>query len=67
MIGQGVVGFGLDIRRKLFSQRALRLWHSCPGKCGCPILGDAQGQVGGDPGQSVVVGAANPQQQVEMG
>ena len=29
-----------------FTQRAVRLWHSCPESCGCPIPGGIQGQVG---------------------
>jgi len=61
------MGFGLDIRRKLFTQRTVRPWHSCPGKCECPIPGVAQGQVGGGTGQSAVVGAANPQQWIGTG
>jgi len=38
--------FGLEVRKKFFTQRAGRCWHSCPEKLWCPIPGGAQGQVG---------------------
>jgi len=28
--------FRLDFRRKFFTQRAVRPWHSCPESCGAP-------------------------------
>ena len=30
--------FKLDIRRKFFTQRAVRRWHCCPESCGAPSL-----------------------------
>jgi len=48
--------FRLDVRKKSFPQRVVRRWHSCPEKLGCPIPGDAQGQVGWGPGQPELVG-----------
>jgi len=30
--------FKLDVRRKLFTERAVRLWHSCPDKLWVPHL-----------------------------
>ena len=47
--------FRLDVRRKLFTQRAVRPW--C---CGCPIPGGAQGWVGWGPGQPELVGGSWP-------
>jgi len=47
--------FRLDARNKLFTQRAVRPWHSCPEKLWCPIPGGAQGQVGWGPGQPELV------------
>jgi len=48
----------IDVRRKSFTQRALRYWHSCPEKLWCPIPGGTQGQVGWGPGQSELVGGS---------
>ena len=31
--------FRLDVRRKLFTQRAVRPWHSCPEKLWVPHCG----------------------------
>jgi len=38
--------FGLYVRKKFLTQKAVRRWHSCPEKLWCPIPGGAQGQVG---------------------
>jgi len=38
--------FRLDVRRKFFTQKVVRPWHSCPESCGCSIPGGAHGQVG---------------------
>jgi len=38
--------FKLDVRRKFFTQRVVRPWHSCPEKLWCPIPEGTQGQVG---------------------
>ena len=54
------VRFRLDVRRKFFTQRAVRPWHSCPEKLWCPIPGGAQGRVGWGPGQLSWQGAALP-------
>ena len=35
--------FRSDVRRKFFTQRAVRPWHCCPESCGCPIPRGAQG------------------------
>jgi len=50
--------FRLDIKRKFFTQRAVRRWHSCPEKLWCPIPGGTQGQVGWGPGQPELVGGS---------
>ena len=50
--------FKVKIRRKFFTQRAVRHWHSCPEKLWCPIAGGAQGQVGWGPGQPEMVGGS---------
>jgi len=49
-----------DLRRKFFTQRAARQWHSCPEKLWCPIPEGAQSQVGWGPGQPELVVAALP-------
>jgi len=41
----------LYVRKKFFTQRVLRHWHSCSEKLWCSIPGGAQGQVGWGPGQ----------------
>ena len=56
--------FTLDLRRKLFTQRAVRHWHSCPEKLWCPIPGSTQGQVGWGPGQPQLVWQPCPQNRV---
>jgi len=38
--------FRSDVGLQSFIQRAVRPRHCCPESCGCPIPGDAQGQVG---------------------
>ena len=43
--------FILEVRRKFFTQRAMRCWHSCPEKLWCPTPGVTQDQVGWGPGQ----------------
>ena len=48
--------------RELFTRRAVRPWHCCPGSCGCPIPGGAQGQVGWGPEQPELLGATSPWQ-----
>jgi len=48
----------LNIRKKFFTERAVRRGHSCPEKLWCPIPGGAQGQVGWGPGQLSCWGAA---------
>ena len=50
--------FRLDVRKKIFTQRMVRRWHSCPDKMWCPIPGGVQGQVGWGPGQLSCWGAA---------
>ena len=45
-----------NIWGKIFNQRVVRCWHSCPEKLWCPISGGAQGQVGWGPGQPELVG-----------
>jgi len=52
--------FILAVRRKSFTQRTVRHWHSCPEKLWCPIPRGAQGQVGWGPGQLSWWGAALP-------
>jgi len=52
--------FNLDDSGKFFTERAVRLWHSCPEELWCPIPGGTQGQVGWGPGQPELVGAALP-------
>ena len=52
--------FRLDVRKKFFTERAVRCWHSCPEKLWCSIPGGAQGQVGWGPGQLSCWGAALP-------
>ena len=47
--------FRLDTGRQVFTQRAVRHWHSCPESCGAPSL-EVQGQVGWGPGQPELVG-----------
>jgi len=42
-------------KKKFFTQRAVRHWHSCPDKLWCPIPEGARGQVGLGPGQPEVV------------
>ena len=37
-------GFRSDVRKKIFTQRAVKPWHSCSESCGCPIPGDAGGR-----------------------
>ena len=48
--------FRLGIRKKFFTVRAVRHWHSCPDS-GCPIPGGIQSQVGWGPGQPQLVGS----------
>jgi len=69
VIGQGGSGFKLkegkfrlDVRKKLFTQRAVRPWHCCPESCGFLIPGDAQSQAGWGPGQPELGGVPSPQQ-----
>ena len=50
--------FGLEIRKKFFTQKMVRSWHCCPERCGCPIPGDIQGQVGWGLGQPELVGGS---------
>jgi len=50
--------FMLDVRKKFFTQRVVRRWHSCPEKLWCPIPGGAQGQGGWGPGQPELVGGS---------
>ena len=45
----------LNVRGKIFTQKAVRCWHSCPESCGAPSL-EVQGQVGWGPGQPELVG-----------
>ena len=47
--------FGLDVRQKIFTQRAVRPWHSCPESCGCLTPRGAQGQAEWGPGQPDLV------------
>ena len=47
-----------DVRKKFFTQRAVRRWHSCPEKLRCPIPGGAQGQLGWGPGWPELVGGS---------
>jgi len=54
--------FRLDIQRKLFTQKAVRPWHSYPESCGCPIPGGAQGWVGQTLGSLSWYGAPSQQQ-----
>ena len=49
-----------NIWGKIFNQRVVRCWHSCPVKLWCPIPGGAQGQVGWGPGHLSWWGAALP-------
>ena len=48
----------LDVRKKLFTRKVVRPWHSCPESCGCPISGGIQGQVGWGPGQPELLGGS---------
>jgi len=48
----------LAVKKKTFTWRAVRRWHSCPEKLWCPIPGGAQGQVGWGPGQPELVGGS---------
>ena len=51
----------LEIRRKFFTQRVVRLERVAQGGCGCPIPGGIQGQAGcGSAQPALVVG--NPVQ-----
>jgi len=34
--------FSLNVRNKFFTRRAVRPWHCCPERCGCPIPGGVQ-------------------------
>ena len=45
------VRYRLDVRGKFFTQKAVRHWHSCPERCGCPNPEGARCQVGWGPGQ----------------
>ena len=47
---------GLDERRKFYTHKVVRSWHSCPEKLWCPIPGGGQGQVLWGPGQPELVG-----------
>jgi len=45
---------GLDERRKFYTDKVVRSWHSCPEKLWCPIPGGVRGPrqpepVGGSP------------------
>jgi len=57
----------LDVRRKFFTQRAVRPWHSCPESCGCLTPRGAQGQAEWGPGQPQLVGAALPLAEIGAG
>jgi len=52
--------FRLDVRKKLFSQWAVRPGHGCPESCGCPIPEGAQGWAGWGSGQPELVGGTGP-------
>ena len=50
--------FMSDVRKKFFTQREVKPWHSCPVKLWCPIPGGAQGWVGWDTVQPELVGGS---------
>ena len=50
----------LNIRRKFFTWRLVRPWNCCPEKCGCPIPGAAQGEVGRGAEQPELVRVSQP-------
>jgi len=58
--------FRLDVRRKFFTQRAVRSWHCCSESCGCPNPRGAQGQVVWVMGSRRWFGATSPWQRLEL-
>ena len=48
------------MRRKFFTQRAVRPWHCCPQKLWCPNPGGAPGQAGWGTGQPELGGQPCP-------
>jgi len=54
----------LDVRKKFFTRRAVRQWHSCPESCGCPIPEVLKARWNGTFGSLGWWGATSPRQGV---
>ena len=58
--------FSLDVRKKFFTQKAMRPGTAAQRAVGAPSSAGVQGQAGRGPGLPELVGATSPQQELEL-